>query len=90
MLTLNSLYENLNFENLDFTLNEGKISVVKRGLGSKRAALAGGTAMQIAKKKNPALFKLYQKHNLLRKQIKQKIQKQYGAMAAASARRKLR
>ena len=71
-------------------LEEAKISVMKRGLGSKRAALAGGTAMQIAKKKNPALFKLYTKHNLIRKQIKAKIQKQYGAMAAAAARRKLK
>ena len=34
----------------DEELEEAKISVMKRGLGSKRAALAGSTAMQIAKK----------------------------------------
>ena len=71
-------------------LTEAKISVMKRGLGSKRAALAGSTAMQIAKKKNPAMFKLYMKHNLIRKQLKAKIQKQYGAMAKAAARKKLK
>jgi len=71
-------------------LEEAKVSVMKRGLGSKRAALAGASAMTIAKKKNPALFKMYMKHNLLRKQIKAKIQKQYGAMARTMARQKLK
>ena len=71
-------------------LEEAKISVVKRGLGSKRAALAGGTAMQIAKQRNPAMFRMYQKHNLIRKQIKAKINRQYGAMARAAARKKIR
>ena len=71
-------------------LQEAKISVVKRGISSKRNALAGGTAMQIAKQRNPALFRLYTKHNLIRKQLKARIKKQYGAMAAAAARKKLR
>jgi hypothetical protein len=30
------------------------------------------------------------KHNLIRKQLKAKIQKQYGAMARAAAKKKLR
>lgn len=57
-------------------LTEGRVSVVRRGVKGKRAALAGGSAMGIAKKRNPGLFKLYQRHNLIRKQIKAKIMKQ--------------
>ena len=72
------------------SIEEAKVSVMKRGLVSKRAALAGASAMVIAKKKNPAIFKLYQKHNLIRKQIKAKINKQYGAMAKAAARKKIK
>ena len=86
MLTFSEMF----MESFDEELSEAKISVMKRGLGSKRAALAGSTAMQIAKKKNPAMFKLYMKHNLIRKQLKAKIQKQYGAMAKAAARKKLK
>lgn len=86
----NLINEQIEHLNEDETLEEAKMSVVKRGLGSKRAALAGGTAMQIAKKKNPALIKMYQKHNLIRKQIKAKIMKQYGAMAKALAKKKLK
>lgn len=71
-------------------LNEAKVSVMKRGLGSKRAALAGATAMQIAKQKNPAMYRMYMKHNLIRKQLKAKIQKQFGAMAKAAAKKKLK
>jgi len=77
-------------EEFDQTIEEAKVSVMKRGLVSKRAALAGASAMVIAKKKNPALFRMYQKHNLIRKQIKAKINKQYGAMAKAAARKKLK
>ena len=84
MLIFNSIIN----ENLD--LFEAKISVMKRGLGSKRAALAGSTAMQIARKKNPAMYKMYMKHNLIRKQLKMKIQKQYGALARAAARKKIK
>ncbi len=71
-------------------LEEAKVSVVKRGLAGKRAALAGGSAMAIAKKKNPSLFKQYTKHNLIRKQLKKKIMAQYGAMARQIARNKIR
>lgn len=73
----------------DEEITEGKISVMKRGVGSKRAALAGAGAMGIARVKNPSLFKMYRKHNLIRKQIKEKIEKQYGALAMAMARKKL-
>ena len=51
---METLYSDLNGEELE----EAKISVMKRGLGSKRAALAGSTAMQIAKQKNPAMFRM--------------------------------
>ena len=51
---MESLYGDLSEEELE----EAKISVMKRGLGSKRAALAGSTAMQIAKQKNPAMFRM--------------------------------
>ena len=51
---METLYGDLGEEELE----EAKMSVVKRGLGSKRAALAGSTAMQIAKKKNPAMFRM--------------------------------
>ena len=51
---MESLYGDLSEEELE----EAKISVMKRGLGSKRAALAGSTAMQIAKKKNPAMYRM--------------------------------
>lgn len=71
-------------------LQEAKASVVRRTVNSKRAAIAGGSAMQIAKKRNPALFRLYTKHNLIRKQLKARINKQYGAMAAAAARSKFK
>lgn len=74
----------------DTYLFEGGMSVVKRGISSKRSALAGKSAMAIAKQKNPALFKQYTKHNLIRKQLKFKIMKQYGAMAKQIARQKLR
>lgn len=91
MLIFQEIYESIYDENdLTLELNEGKISVMKRGLGSKRAALAGSTAMQIARKKNPAMFKMYMKHNLIRKQLKEKIQKQYGALALAAARKKMK
>lgn len=83
------ILEEQNFEDTE-TLEEAKVSVMKRGLGSKRAALAGASAMVIARKKNPAMFKMYQKHNLIRKQIKAKINKQYGSLARAQARRKLK
>ena len=67
------ILHNLNImESLD-ALEEAKVSVMKRGLGSKRAALAGATAMQIAKQKNPALMRLYMKHNLIRKQLKAEV-----------------
>ena len=51
---MESLYGDLSGEELE----EAKISVMKRGLGSKRAALAGSTAMQIARQKNPAMFRM--------------------------------
>ncbi len=51
---MESLYGDLSEEELE----EAKISVMKRGLGSKRAALAGSTAMQIARQKNPAMFRM--------------------------------
>jgi len=51
---METLYGDLNGEELE----EAKISVMKRGLGSKRAALAGSTAMQIARQKNPAMFRM--------------------------------
>lgn len=87
MISLTSIItENTDDEELD----EGSVSVVKRGLGSKRAALAGSSAMGLAKTRNPALFKMYQKHNLIRKQLKSKILKQYGAMAKQIARKKLK
>ena len=45
-------------------LEEAKVSVVKRGLAGKRAALAGGSAMAIAKKTKfpacPRVEELYQ------------------------------
>ena len=53
-----SIEESVNFEPTDEELEEAKISVMKRGLGSKRAALAGSTAMQIARQKNPAMFRM--------------------------------
>lgn len=60
MLILNNfnLMESLYGDMSEEELEEAKISVMKRGLGSKRAALAGSTAMQIAKKKNPAMFRM--------------------------------
>ena len=51
---MESLYGDLSGDELE----EAKISVMKRGLGSKRAALAGSTAMQIARQKNPAMFRM--------------------------------
>lgn len=91
MLIFQELYESIYDANdITLELNEGKISVMKRGLGSKRAALAGSTAMQIARHKNPAMWKMYMKHNLIRKQLKEKIQKQYGALALAAARKKMK
>lgn len=86
MLTVNDIF----LESLLIPLEEVGISVTRRGKASKRAALAGGTAMLIAKKKNPGLYKKYVKFNLMRKQLKQQIKRQYGAMAAAAARRKMR
>ena len=56
-------------------LLEGKTSIVKRNTASKRKALAGSTAMQIAKQKSPSMYRMYMKHNLIRKQLKSKIQK---------------
>lgn len=82
MLVFRELYEDC--------LEEAKASVVRRTVKSKRAAIAGGSAMQLAKQRNPALFRLYTKHNLIRKQLKARINKQYGAMAAAAARNKFK
>jgi len=64
------------------------VSVMRRGAASKRAAFAGASAMGIAKKKNPALFKQYSKFNLMRKHLKAKIMTMYGPMARAQAKRK--
>ena len=60
MLILNNfnLMETLYGDLSEEELEEAKMSVVKRGLGSKRAALAGATAMQIAKEKNPAMYRM--------------------------------
>jgi len=51
---MEAMYGDLSEEELE----EAKISVMKRGLGSKRAALAGSTAMQIARQKNPAMYRM--------------------------------
>ena len=52
------ILSNYNLFESEEELEEAKISVMKRGLGSKRAALAGSTAMQIARQKNPAMFRM--------------------------------
>ena len=57
MLILNNLIDCL-MENNEEELNEARISIMKRGLNSKRSALAGATAMQIARKKNPAMYRM--------------------------------
>lgn len=94
MINLIDIFEqskiNFNENDNEFDLFEGGTSVVKRGLATKRAALAGGSAMALAKIRNPSLFKLYTKHNLIRKQLKKKIMKQYGAMARQIARQKIK
>ncbi len=60
MLILNNfnLMESLYGDMSEEELEEAKVSVMKRGLGSKRAALAGATAMQIAREKNPAMYRM--------------------------------
>lgn len=60
MLILSNLNEHIIDLMNDYDeLTEAKVSVMKRGLGSKRAALAGATAMQIAREKNPAMYRMY-------------------------------
>lgn len=85
-----AIYQNLleNIDNLSDTELDEAISVVKRGVQSKRAAFAGTSAMAIAKEKNPALFRQYTKYNLMRKALKAKIMRQYHAKAMANARKR--
>jgi hypothetical protein len=69
-------------------LIEEGTSTIRRNIASKRAAFAGASAMAICKKKNPGLYKMYEKHNTMRKQIKERIQRQYGPMARSLARQR--
>lgn len=59
MLILSNLNEHImDLVDDDEELTEAKVSVMKRGLASKRSALAGATAMQIAREKNPAMYRI--------------------------------
>jgi len=69
---------------------ERGMSMIKRNRSKKVAAFAGRSAIGMAAKENPSLYKRYKKYKDLHLEYKKKIEAKYGNRAKSAARRKIR
>lgn len=65
-------------------------SIIKRDRFKKINALAGRSAIAIAKEKNPSLYNKYKRFKDLHMEYKEKIDNMYGKRAMSASRQKIR